>query len=105
MLLQKADACAVGGIIASSRVVHNKSHQGNLNRIDRLDKLPVEMLIGAGPEKFFGIYMIAREFIHKGQSFVGTTPLAVIAGMFCPKIKVTRRQRHMPNLGQHTLCT
>jgi len=97
MLLQKADACAVGGIIASSRVVHNKSHQGNLNRIDRLDKLPVEMLIGAGPEKFFGIYMIAREFIHKGQSFVGTTPLAVIAGMFCIYLKRSLSQIHTQN--------
>ena len=65
-LLRMADACAIGGLIASSRLKHDVAGHGNLRRVERLHQ-PVEMLIGDGPEKFHGIYMKARDVITPGD--------------------------------------
>ena len=62
-----ADACAIGGLIASSRLIHNTIRLGKLRRVERLRDKPVDMLIGDGPDKFHGIYMKAREVIPPGD--------------------------------------
>jgi len=62
-----AAACAVGGIVASSRKKHNKSRPGNLEKVPRLTEAPVPSPIGDGIAMFHGIDMTAREVIDWGS--------------------------------------
>ena len=83
----------IGGLIASSRKVHNKSRQGNIHLIDRLAKDVREMPIKEGQRKLHAKIMYARGFVPWGAMYDWNYDFAHYCGGVLPDDEIEKESR------------